>query len=199
MKKIPTLFVRDAGTFRVLNAVHADAQWVTAGEGVATRKFDGTACLVVEGRLWKRYESRAGKPVPPKFLPLNAADIDGAFGPGWLPVSEDAPEDQYHREAWDIATWLPDGTYELVGPKIQRNPERFAFHCLVRHGTSPLFDAPRDFDGLRVYLGTHDIEGVVWHHGDGRMVKIKGTDFGIKRAVAVMEAVRVARGVRPAE
>jgi hypothetical protein len=27
----------------------------------------------------------------------------------------------------------------------------------------------------------HNIEGIVWHHSDGRMVKIKAKDFGIKR------------------
>ena len=43
-------------------------------------------------------------------------------------------------------------------------------------------DAPRTFDALRAFLADHDdIEGIVWHHPDGRMVKIKGKDFGIKR------------------
>lgn len=35
--------------------------------------------------------------------------------------------------------------------------------------------------GLRSYLANKDIEGIVWHHPDGRMVKIKGKDFGLKR------------------
>ena len=38
------------------------------------------------------------------------------------------------------------------------------------------------FDGIRDYLRAHDMEGVVWHHPDGRMAKIKARDFGIKRA-----------------
>ena len=37
---------------------------------------------------------------------------------------------------------------------------------------------------LREYLSEGAIEGVVWHHPDGRMVKIKGKDFGIKRKPA---------------
>jgi hypothetical protein len=40
---------------------------------------------------------------------------------------------------------------------------------------------PRDFDGLREYLAGKDIEGIVWHHSDGRMAKIKLRDFGHKR------------------
>jgi hypothetical protein len=51
---------------------------------------------------------------------------------------------------------------------------------LVRHGKEVLSDAPRTFDALRAYL-QRDIEGIVWHHEDGRMVKIKGKDFGIRR------------------
>ena len=44
-----------------------------------------------------------------------------------------------------------------------------------------VLDAPRDFDGLRIWLHGHPYEGIVWHHPDGRMVKIKGKDFGLKR------------------
>jgi len=44
-----------------------------------------------------------------------------------------------------------------------------------------LTDCPRTFDALREYLRGRDIEGVVWHHPDGRLVKIKGKDFGLRR------------------
>jgi len=44
-----------------------------------------------------------------------------------------------------------------------------------------LADAPRTFDAVREYLRSRDIEGIVWHHADGRMVKIKGKDFGLRR------------------
>ena len=45
------------------------------------------------------------------------------------------------------------------------------------HGMEVLEDAPRDFDGLKAYLEHRKIEGIVWHHLDGRMVKIKRKDF----------------------
>ena len=64
---------------------------------------------------------------------------------------------------------------------MQGNPEGFVEHVLIRHGCDRLFYAPRDFAGLKEYLSEHDIEGIVWHHHDGRMVKIKGRDFGIRR------------------
>ena len=48
MKKIPTIFERDwdGDRSRVLPIPVAEADWVFAGEGVATRKYDGTACLI---------------------------------------------------------------------------------------------------------------------------------------------------------
>ena len=83
---------------------------------------------------------------------------------------------------------MPDGTYELCGPKVQSNPEREyvesevgpGMHVLIPHGRC-LLAAPRDFNELKSWLATQDIEGVVWHHPDGRMVKIKTRDFGLKR------------------
>ncbi len=102
-----------------------------------------------------------------------------------MPVTE-RPEDKYHRAAWTGADTWPDGTYELVGPKVQGNPDRFEFHLLIPHGRGPagkIEDVPRTFDGLRDWLATQDIEGIVFHHGDGRMAKIKGRDFGYQRRV----------------
>src|SRR5205814_1654527 len=72
----------------------------------------------------------------------------------------------------------PDGTYELCGPMILGNPEKFTSLVLVPHGKEILADCPRDFRGLMNYLRGRDIEGVVWHRPDGRMPKPKGTDFG---------------------
>ena len=40
-------------------------------------------------------------------------------------------------------------------------------------------DLERDFDCI---LSDAIVEGIVWHHPDGRMVKIKTKDFGLKRA-----------------
>jgi hypothetical protein len=77
---------------------------------------------------------------------------------------------------------LPDGTYELIGPKIQGNPEGFPVHTLVAHSDRGLrlfgsFAPERTFAAIRGYLEHAGIEGIVWHHEDGRMVKIKRKDF----------------------
>ena len=68
----------------------------------------------------------------------------------------------------------------MIGPKIQGNPEKSDKHVLVPHGRHEL-SAPRDYESLKLYLADMDIEGIVWHHQDGRMVKIKKKDFGFKR------------------
>lgn len=183
MKKIPTIFDRDwnGDRSRVVNQPHPACTWVFAGEGVATMKLDGTCCLVRDGALYKRRELRKGETAPPGF---ELADQDEETGKsvGWLPVGG-GPEDRWHREAFSgIAAWS-DGTYELIGPKVQGNPEGATLHSLIAHSETPVFkELPaRTFDAIRDWLNGRDIEGIVFHHPDGRMGKIKLRDFGLRR------------------
>lgn len=193
MIKIISLFQRNyEGDRLVRDEVVPGAEWVVNGEGVATRKWDGTCCMIRDGELYKRYDAKHGKQPPEGFIPAQPLpDENTGHWPGWLKVSPDLPADQYHREAFltllNRATALrpvQDGTYELCGPKIQGNPERLDRHILIPHGKELLDHAgfvPRDFHGVKAYLSQGYIEGIVWHHPDGRMVKIKAKDFGIKR------------------
>jgi hypothetical protein len=194
MKKISTLFERDwnGDHSRVTPKVTPGCEWVLAGEGVATRKLDGTCCLLRAGKLYKRRELPANTTAPEGF---EVADYDTETGKtvGWVAVSATAPEDRWHREAF-VELMRPDrppaseGTYELCGPKIQGNPEGFVSHVLLPHGVlregeDPTTDdrCPRDFEGLRTWLDGRDIEGLVFWHPDGRKAKIKLKDFGLKR------------------
>lgn len=182
MKKIPTIFERDwdGDRSRVVNKPNPAAAWVFAGEGMATRKYDGTSCLIHQGILFKRREVRKGEEAPPGFV---VADVDDETGKtvGWVEVG-DGPEDRWHREAMAEAEGYGDGTFELLGPKVQGNVEKRAQHVLQPHKMARTYpDAPRTFEGLREWLASQDIEGLVWHHPDGRMAKIKLRDFGLKR------------------
>lgn len=183
MKKIPTVFERDwnGDRSRIVNHVHSGCEWVLAGEGVVRRKYDGTCCLVRDGKLYKRRELRQGDAAPPDF---ETADFDEETGKtvGWIPV-RDGPDDRWHREAAQTdGGYLADGTYELLGPKVQGNIEQRTQHVLQMHAMARTYPtAPRDFDGLRDWLAGQDIEGLVFHHPDGRMAKIKLRDFGLKR------------------
>lgn len=183
MRKMLSLFQRNYdGDRLVRNEVVPGAEWVLAGEGVPTRKWDGTCCLVRDGKLYKRYDAKHGKTPPSGFEPAQEPDPVTGHWPGWLAVG-DGPEDRWHREGWAEAggSTIANGTYELIGPKVQGNPDAWEFHFLMPHGAFHLLDAPRDFDGLRSYLASRPFEGIVWHHPDGRMVKIKAKDFGLRR------------------
>jgi hypothetical protein len=188
MKKIISLFQRNYdGDRLVRDEVVPGAEWVLAGEGVATRKWDGTCVLIEDGQMWKRYEVKKGKTPPPGFWPANDVDETTGKQQGWLLVG-DGPDDRWHREAFANADTRPDGTYELVGPKVQGNPDGFDRHMLVRHGDMILEDVPRTFGGICFYLERHDIiEGIVWHRENGDMVKIKAKDFGLKRSLVRAE------------
>lgn len=184
MEKIPTLFTRDwqGDRSRVTSEWRAACCWVLDGEGVATQKLDGTCCLVRAGALYKRHTVRAGK-TPPLGFESVAYDDETRQYVGWLLVGT-GPEDRWHREAFVRLDDPQDGTYELVGPHVQGNPERYVTDTLVAHHQPALVlpaTTPRDFAELRLYLDGRDLEGIVWHHPDGRMAKIKTRDFGLRR------------------
>ncbi len=107
-------------------------------QGVGSRhlsKFDGTSCLVKNGELYKRYDAKHGKTPPEGFVPAEEApDVNTGHWPGWLKVSDAAPEDRWHREAFAGRNFA-DGTYELVGPKVQGNKYGKTAHELIRHGS----------------------------------------------------------------
>lgn len=185
MRKIPTLFVRDWDGDRryVLPEVTPGCEWVIDGEGVATRKYDG-ACVMFDGeRWWARREVKEGKAAPAGFRPLGTDSETGKVM-GWEPVEQSAFA-KYHAEVLDDTEdycgpgpW-PIGTYELLGPKINGNPEGFGEHNLMLHAFADrLTGAPRDFDGLAAWLHAQPYEGIVWHDGPGgATAKIKKRDF----------------------
>ncbi len=185
MKEIPTLFQRDfAGehtkkNFNAIDKVEDGCQWVIGGEGIATQKFDGSACLVRRGVFFRRLRVKEGNSMPLGWLHWSFSPNQES-GHGWVPVG-DGPGDAQHREAWECSALFADGTYELCGPKVQGNPENLEEHELLSHGSMILDDVPTGFTGLRHWLTDHDVEGIVWHHPDGRMAKLKKRDYGLTR------------------
>ena len=187
MKKIPTLFSRDPEDMRhVTTEVNPECQWVLDGEGRATRKYDGTCVMCDEdGRWWARRGVKRDKPAPPYFEVVETDPVTGKTV-GWEPV-EQSPFAKFHAEALRNGDGLgrkivTPGTYELCGPKINGNPESYPAHFLIPHA-----DATRirpfslTYEGIRdtclLVLRAEGFEGMVWHHPDGRMAKIKVRDF----------------------
>ena len=180
MKKIPTIFIRNPKNLKeLLNKPHPDCAWVFRGEGTPTKKYDGMCVLIQDGRYYKRREVKASKPPPIGFTEIEHDKITGK-SIGWILVDPMDKADKWHKEAFD--KHAPDGTYELCGPKIQGNPEGFDDHILIRHSEAlTLCNVPRTYEGLKVWFIGKDIEGIVFHHPDGRMAKIKKKDFGLTR------------------
>ena len=183
MKKIPSLFLRDEGNKAlVTEVVNPDCAWVLVGEGRPTEKRDGTACLIRDGKLLKRFDAKNGKTPPEGFEPCEPAPMADGHWPGWVPVTQGA-EDQWHVEALlkNAELVAQNGTYELIGAKINGNPYGYEQgNYLERHGTRLIeaMQGPTTFEKIKAYLLKTPIEGIVWHHPNGRMAKIKRRDFG---------------------
>lgn len=195
---VPDLFARDAADRRfVSDQVAADCEWVLAGEGKATRQYNGI-CVLYDPLLgvepfgvplalmpqlqgwWVRRTVKVGQDFPTDYV---VADVDAAAGrvAGWEPVEQSPATAAFLAQALVVTAGRGDGpgvgTHELIGPKINRNPERVRTHVLIAHVDADVLPAPRTYDGLRAWLPTQPYEGVVFQHSDGRMAKAKRRDF----------------------
>ncbi len=190
MKKISTLFKKDPNDLsRVINEINPENSWVIDDFDyvTATRKFDGTACAIIQGVLFKRYDVKKGKSVPEGAIPCQQPDEITGHWPHWVECDKNKPEDRYFWEGivntkfYDSTN--PNGTYELCGPKVQGNPENLTEHVLLRHGSQTIAITKEEitFNKLKEFLTALPIEGIVFHHQDGRMCKLRKSDYGIKR------------------
>lgn len=193
MRKVPTLFRRAEDRRHVTDEITPGCEWVLAGEGTPTRKYDGT-CVRFDGeRWWARREVKPGKMPPPEFLPTEHDPVTGKTV-GWEPVEQSgyakahaealAITDRVADEAGEDPTW-DAGTYEMCGPRVNGNPEGFDTHRLVRHADAEvldLSDEPPPYTAAEIrhmigWVAQHGWEGIVWHHPDGRMAKLKAREL----------------------
>lgn len=195
MRKIPTLFKRDLKTGHVTDDLNPDCAWVLLGNGIATAKFDGMACMVdPAGHLWVRREIKPGRIHPEGFV-LVEVDLVTQKQFGWIPAKRDNPEHKYFWEAYGIGGQEP-GTYELCGPKVQGNPHNFDKHHLIKHGDLVIVGAtgiPLNFTMLQIILQNLEYEGLVWRHVDDqtRMAKLKRRDFGLEWPIKQPVSIKV--------
>lgn len=183
MKKMKTLFKRvfeGHKIVNIINEVDSDNQWVIDGEGIATRKLDGTCCMIKDSKLYARFDMKPGRELPEGAIPCQeeADCITGHF-PHWIPIASGDKRYKWHLKALENQPNLADGTYELIGEHFNKNPEHITSgDKFVRHGSIILDDVPRTFEGIKEYLMNNNIEGIVFHRNNGDMCKIKRTDFG---------------------
>ena len=192
MKKIPTLFRREFQDHHVISIsrdVTPGLEWVLAGEGVATEKIDGACCAIIDGVFYKRYDAKKDKrgnmKLPPEgAIPCDDPDPVTGHWPHWVKVEEGNPADRWFLDALHNAQnrdgILQDATYEAIGPHFQSNPYDLTRDTLVRHVTIAIELPERSFDGIREYLRTHVIEGIVFWKDGAPRCKIKRKDFGFK-------------------
>lgn len=186
MRKIPTLFVRD-DSGDITREVTPGCEWVFEGLGRPTRKYDGTACMFDLYGWWSRRMVREGSTPPPDFMAVYVTKTEPFKTFGWIPM-ESSPIRKFHLEALEsVVSWKWEyGTYELIGPKINGNPEGLSEHRLQRHAAAETMWLPAkiDFDFLEEYflidLAPKNIEGIVWHGPAGNMAKLKVSDFAKK-------------------
>ncbi len=191
MKKIPTLFVRryEGGkSLGVVDRITPGLEWVLEGRGLATVKIDGSCCAILDGVFYRRYDAKHGKVPPVGAIPCSDPDKITGHWPHWLAVDEKSRGCNWLMAAYYNAGGLAlkDGTYEAVGPHFQNNPHHLAYDTLERHGTQIIHNLECSFSGIREYLRSHEIEGIVFWRGGEPQCKIKRSDFGFAWPVRPM-------------
>lgn len=183
MKKISTLFIKNPNDLgKVVNEINPDNQWVFDGLAIPTRKFDGTSCAIIEGELYKRFDLKEGKKLPPYTIPCQKPDENSGHHPHWVKCDPNDPSNKWHFEAFNKLIEKINGTYELCGEKIQGNSENIIGYQLIKHGEEILNITDFTYNNLYHFLLNEDIEGIVFHHkNENKMCKIRKSDFGIKR------------------
>lgn len=145
MKKIPVLFEHE-NNFIVPRLNHR-AAWVLTEPSIAHRKYDGT-CMLLQRRRFRKDQWFARREIKPRVqIPKDfiECEYDQSTGKrfGWIPVSQGSFYSLW-KEAVDLRPYDCDfldtrsgeyesGTYELIGPKINNNPEGVKRHRLVPH------------------------------------------------------------------
>mgnify|MGYP006988827412 FL=1 len=193
MKKIPTLFERVFEGHKIVdilpNIMPGCEEAFLHGE--ATIKYDGSCCAVIDGEFYKRYGAKKGKTIPEGAIPCQEEPdpVTGHF-PCWVKCNRENPQDKWFWAAYDQyseACDKPfDGTYEAIGKHFNGNPYYRDDDVLVKHGASYIFNLDRTFEGVREYLRTTDIEGIVFWLDDKPVCKIKRSDFGFEWPVYIV-------------
>lgn len=187
MRKIKTIFDRNWETNRKVNAQLAvDFDFENA---TATEKLDGMNIrLTIRNHTVVRVEKRRN--------PSKVQKQQGISEPWYVDADKFGPADQWIFDAVNNTdfTQVPNGEWsaEALGKNIQGNPlnlsnnQVFIFSLPKWREKITLANVPTTFEALKVWLpqqksklgNNAGIEGIVWHHPNGEMVKIKVKDFG---------------------
>lgn len=141
MQKIPLLFKTDEQRKYVIPEINRGAELVFKEPTIAHRKYDGTCLMLDDEGWWARRQTKEPAKVK-DFKPVVFDTITGKHF-GWEPLSN-SPFYKFWQEAHELQPLDCDfldmrdgeyenGTYELIGPKINGNPEKLKWHRLMPH------------------------------------------------------------------
>lgn len=189
MKKIPTMFERVFENHKVVSTIEkfTDPSFEEVLKtGVPTLKIDGACCAVIDGKFYKRYDAKKGKPIPENAIKCQEeADPITGHLPCWVPVDPNKPEDKWFVEAYSnlmsVRFLIDDGTYEAIGLHFQGNPYHLKNDILAKHGCDIILDLTRTFSGIKHWLEDNNEEGIVfWDKNMTHPIcKIKRSDFSL--------------------
>lgn len=188
VRKMPALFVIDREKHETTQEINASAAWIFDEEAKPTYKRDGTSITVDEdGKVWARRSVKKGKKAPENYIEAEVDPITGhSFG---IEPVEQSGFYKFYKEAVENGDDnLEQGTYELCGPKVQKDAESLGEHRLLKHGEDVAEEIPdmrnvskeEAFNMLKdIFKGYQErgIEGVVWWGKDGKRAKLRVKDF----------------------
>ena len=182
MIRIPCAFMKDEQTGFVTNRPAID--WFAAGEGVATRKWDGIPYLlnVEDGGLiaYRGVRLTPDDPTPIRFI--QTSDAGGPDITGWMGVGNTDEALVVALDAYgQTGKPFEPGTYELCGPGIKGNHEGFDYPTLLRHDLVSYLRCPRQLDDVIAFMLMMDPpgEGIVWRYGN-QYCKLTRQDVGLE-------------------
>jgi len=194
MRKMTTLYKQEFTSLsdnkgRIFSGLSQETNkendWVfTDPTTVAYRKLDGASAAIINGKIYSRYMSRQRKNTPaqiPKDGIPAQPHIDEATQthPYWVPA-EPKGQGKHHYNAFINQPGLSDGTYELIGPTVNGNPEEYDVNTLVSH-TDPslLIPLPNTLtrESLKSLVLSQPYEGVVFRNSNDDMCKLRRVDF----------------------
>lgn len=197
MHKIPLLF--KCLEHHVFPEINPAAAWVLDEPSIAHRKYDGT-CMLFQNDIWyARREVKPNKSLPTNFITVEYDKNTGKTF-GWVPAIEGSFVAQWQEaltsppmdcDVLNMREGLYEsGTYELIGPKINNNPEHVSHHRLMPHKNAQQLgdiqtlelDLVQDVDqvyaDLKRTLFYLPVEGVVFKDKNmQKMAKLRRKDF----------------------
>ncbi len=182
MHKIPTVFMRDPRTRKVIPEFHPACLWVRDGEGVPTEKLDGTNVRLTTRRDAGGLASVVR--VEKRRNPSREQKARGLLDPWYVDASQIDPSDQHIVMAVQLtecALW-EDGEHvcEALGPNINGNPLGLDYPRCVKlfgdYNGVPLVNEP-----MRIHSMGAGIRGV-------KVERIARTFEGMRTLVMDLES-----------